>query len=46
MSSNCRRNKMTIEVTATILIIWFGIALFLYRLERKVKKIEEQLGEK
>jgi len=37
---------MTIEVTAAILIIWFGIAIFLYRLDRKVKKIEEQLGEK
>lgn len=37
---------MTIEVTATILIIWFGIAIFLYRLDRKVKKIEEELGEK
>jgi len=37
---------MTIEVTATILIIWFGIAIFLYRLDRKVKKIEEEFGEK
>ncbi len=37
---------MTIEITATILIIWFGIALFIFRLDRKVKKIEEELGEK
>jgi len=36
---------MTIEVTATILIIWFGIALFIYRLDRKVKNIEERSGE-
>ncbi len=37
---------MMIEITATILIIWVGIALFLYRLDRKVRKIEEELGEK
>lgn len=37
---------MTIEITATILIIWFGLAVFLFRLDRKVKKIEEELGEK
>jgi len=37
---------MTIEVTSAILIIWFGIAIFLYRLDRKVKKLEEELGEK
>ncbi|PKL18441.1 MAG: hypothetical protein CVV49_06145 [Spirochaetae bacterium HGW-Spirochaetae-5] len=37
---------MTIEVTATILIIWLGIALFIYRLDRKVKKLEEDSGDK
>lgn len=37
---------MTISVTATILIIWFGIAIFIFRLDRKVKKIEEELDEK
>jgi len=37
---------MTIEVTASILIIWFGIAIFIFRLDRRVKKIEEELGEK
>lgn len=37
---------MTIEVTATILMIWFGIAFFIYRLDRKVRKIEEELDEK
>ena len=37
---------MIIEVTATILIIWFGIALFLYRLDRKVAKLEGEYGEK
>ncbi len=36
---------MTIEVTATILIIWFGIALFIYRLDRKVKRLEESTRE-
>jgi len=37
---------MQIEITVTILIIWFGIALFIYRLDRKVKKQEEDSGEK
>jgi CcmD family protein len=36
---------MTIEVTATILIIWLGIALFIYRLDKKVKKLEEESRE-
>lgn len=37
---------MTIEVTATILIIWLGIALFIYRLDKKVKKLEAESDEK
>ncbi len=37
---------MTIEVTATILIIWLGIAVFIFRLDRKVKRLEEESGEK
>jgi CcmD family protein len=37
---------MTIEITAAIIVIWIGIAIFIFRLERKVKKIEENLREK
>ena len=37
---------MTIEITSAIIIVWIGIALFIFRLDRKVKKIEEELREK
>lgn len=37
---------MNIEITAAILIIWIGIAFLIFRLDRKVKKIEEVMGEK
>lgn len=37
---------MTIKVTAIILIIWLGLALFIYRLYRKLKKIEGEIVEK
>ncbi len=41
-----RRKIMTIKVTLTILIIWFGIAFYLFTLDRRVKRIEEELREK
>ncbi|MCL1832965.1 MAG: CcmD family protein [Leptospirales bacterium] len=37
---------MTFEITAAVIVIWIGIALFIFRLDRKVKKIEEELREK
>jgi len=37
---------MTFEITAAIIVIWLGIAVFIFRLDRKVKKIEENLREK
>jgi CcmD family protein len=30
---------------AVVMIIWFGLALFLYRLDRKVSKIEGVIHE-
>jgi CcmD family protein len=37
---------MTFKITAAIIVIWLGIAIFIFRLDRKVKKIEEELREK
>ena len=37
---------MKFEITAAIIVIWIGIALFIFRLDRKLKKIEEELREK
>jgi len=37
---------MTFEITTAIIVIWIGIAVFIFRLDRKVKKIEESLREK
>ncbi|MCL1865152.1 MAG: CcmD family protein [Spirochaetes bacterium] len=37
---------MTFEITAAIIVIWIGIAVFIFRLDRKVKKIEGSLREK
>ena len=34
---------MTFEITAAIIVIWIGIAIFIFRLDRKVKKIEDEL---
>jgi CcmD family protein len=36
---------MPAEVMTIVLIIWVGIALFLFRLDRKLKKIEEDINE-
>ncbi len=36
---------MPAEVMTIVLIIWIGIALFLFRLDRKLKKIEEDINE-
>ena len=33
------------SLMAVVMIIWFGLALFLYRLDRKVSKIEGELHE-
>jgi CcmD family protein len=33
---------MTFEITAAIIVIWIGIALFIFRLDRKVKKLEKK----
>jgi CcmD family protein len=30
---------------AVVMIIWFGLALFLYRLDRKVSKLEGEINE-
>ena len=37
---------MTINVIAIVLIIWFGLAIFIYRLYRKLNRIEGELIEK
>ena len=37
---------MTFEITTAIIVIWVGIAVFIFRLDRKVKKIEDNLREK
>jgi CcmD family protein len=37
---------MTVEITAAIIVIWIGIAIFIFRLDRKIKKVEENLREK
>lgn len=37
---------MTFEVTATVLIIWLGLAVFIYRLYRKLNRIEGEIIEK
>ena len=37
---------MTFEITAAIIAVWIGIAISIFRLDRKVKKIEENLREK
>jgi CcmD family protein len=36
---------MPSEVMTVVLVIWIGIALFLYRLDRKVSKIEGEIDE-
>lgn len=36
---------MPSEVMTVVLVIWIGIALFLYRLDRKLKKIEGEINE-
>lgn len=36
---------MPSEVMTVVLVIWIGIALFLYRLDRKLKKIEGDINE-
>jgi len=36
---------MPYEVMTVVLVIWIGIALFLYRLDRKVSKIEGEIDE-
>ena len=35
---------MPSEVMTVVLVIWIGIALFLYRLDRKLKKIEGEIN--
>jgi CcmD family protein len=37
---------MTFEITIAIITIWIGIAVFIFRLDRKIKKIEDHLREK
>ena len=37
---------MTFEITTAIIIVWIGVAIFIFRLNRKVKKIEDELREK
>ena len=37
-------NPLT-SLMIVVMIIWFGLALFLYRLDRKVSKIEVELRE-
>ncbi|HOP28387.1 MAG TPA: CcmD family protein [Spirochaetota bacterium] len=34
-----------ITLMAVVIIIWFGLALFLYRLDRKISKIEGEIHE-
>lgn len=36
---------MPSEVMTVVLVIWIGIALFLYRLDRKLKRIEGEINE-
>jgi CcmD family protein len=36
---------MPSEVMTVVLVIWIGIALFLYRIERRLKKIEGEINE-
>jgi CcmD family protein len=36
---------MPSEVMTVVLVIWIGIALLLYRLDRKVSKIEGEIDE-
>ena len=36
---------MPSEVMTVVLVIWIGIALFLFRLDRKLKKIEGEINE-
>jgi CcmD family protein len=36
---------MPSEVMTVVLVIWIGIALFLYRIDRKLKKIEGEINE-
>lgn len=33
------------EVMLTVLIIWFGIALLLFKLDRRVARLEEEIDE-
>jgi len=30
---------------AVVMVIWFGLALFLYRLDRRVSRIEGEINE-
>ena len=46
MNLKSRRKTMPIEIIATVLVIWAGIAFFIYRLYRKLKKIEGEMIEK
>jgi CcmD family protein len=32
-------------VLAVNLVIWFGIAVYLFRLDRKIKRLEDSLGD-
>jgi CcmD family protein len=36
---------MPSEVMTVVLVIWIGIALFLYRIDRRLKKIEGEINE-
>jgi len=36
---------MPSEVITVVFVIWIGIALFLYRLDRKVSKLEGEIDE-
>ncbi len=33
------------SLMAVVIIIWFGLAFFLYRLDRKISKIEREINE-
>lgn len=36
---------MIIKITMVIMVVWAGIALYLFALDRKIRKVEKDLDE-
>ena len=43
--AQARENMMLTKVMGIVLIAWFGVALYLFTIDRKVRKLEKDLNE-